>query len=351
MPLSTGEELQLMRDRQAQERAIAQSGANNRYGGAYSPYGPTMNSQGQIVNNVYARPPTEPSAINANDFLNTFNLGGSGLTPEQQLALGNMGVDTGASRIGQWQRGVQDAGGLLWDSQVPLVAQIANEGRYREALGLNTLQSQLAQSQLNETGAFMAGNRSARFGEMVGTDQAYSQGMGEVMKSFDTARNELDMAGQGAITGLLARERQQIAGAQQNLQSRGLGSTSVMDNARQGIQQRTGRDIASVQENVGGMRSQVAQNRAGAQQSMYGTQAQIRGDNTRSRMALDAGQADFMNRRQQTESGILGNRINLIQSMNDQARGNAPAQQEQDDGFSNFLGVAAVAAPIIAALV
>lgn len=295
---------------------------------------------------------SQTSAENANRFMSVFDLGESGLTPEQRASLGAQGVDTGSGQISRWQQSLGEAGGLKWDTQVPLVSQILNEKRYREALGLNTLQQQLAQSQMNETGAFMASARNDRFGEMASADQAYSQGMGDVMKSYDTARNELDMAGQGAVTGLLARERQQVSGAQQNLSSRGLGSTSIMDNARAGIQGQTGRDIAGVQEQVGGMRSQVAQSRAGAQQSMYGTQAQLRSDNTRSRMALDAGQTDFMKQRTQTENGILGNRINLIQSMNDQAKGNAPQTQDQPDNtFSQVLGVAAVAAPIIAALV
>lgn len=315
----------------------------------------TRDSRGFTQTNFdprYYTPPAEPNAQNANTLLGMFNFGGSGLTADQTKALEASGYDTGAGAINQWQQDVRNNGGLTWDNQVPLVSQILNEGRYREALGLNTLQSQLAQSQLNETGAYMANNRDSRFGEMVGTDQAYSQGMNDVMKSFDTARNELDMAGQGAVTGLLSRERQQVAGAQQNLSRQGLGSSSVLANARQGIQSQTGRDIAGVQEQVGGMRSSVAQQRAGAQQSMYGTQANLRADNTRSRMALDAGQADFMNRRNQTESGILGNRINLIQSMNDQAKGNASQTNESsNDGLSQVLGFASVAAPIVAALV
>lgn len=295
---------------------------------------------------------SQTSAENANRYMSVFNMGNTGLTPEQQAALASQGINTGAGDIAKWQQSLGEAGGFKWDTQVPIASQIANQGRFQAALGLNTLQGQQAQSQLNETGAFMASNRNARFGELTAADAGYSQGMGEVMKSYDTARNELDMAGQGAITGLLARERQQVAGAQQGLQSRGLGNTTIVDNARRGISADTGTAIAGVQEQVGGMRSQVAQNRAGAQQSMYGTQADMRQKAVMQRNMIDSGMSDFMKSRTQYENGILGDRINLIQSMNDQAKGNAPAANSvkpDNTGAYVSAGASIASAAIIAA--
>lgn len=280
-------------------------------GGQINPYGqdyygyPSRNLPGQ----------QQPAAMNANQFLGMFNLGGTGLTPDQQAALSNLGVDTGASAISKWQEDVRK-NPLVWDTQVPLISQIANEGRYREALGLNTLQGQLAQSQLNQTGQQIQANNAS------------------VMGNYDTARRELDMAGQGAITGLLNRERQQIGASQQSLQGRGLGNTSIVDNARRGIQADTGQNIAGVQEQVGQQRSNLATQRG---QMQFATGSQL---------------SDFMQNRTRMETGIMGDRINLIQSMNDQAKGNAPSTTTGGGGNQTGQQIATLAtAAILAAVI
>lgn len=256
----------------------------------------------------------EPSAAITNEYLKYFNLTGGGLTSEQEAALKASGNDTGLDAVRQWQQSARDLPFSL-DNQVGIANLVMNEARYRESLGINTLQQQLAQSQLNQTGQFLYNN------------------MNDVLGQYDTARNELDMAGQGAITGLLSRERQAIASTQQNLQSRGLGSSSVLDNARQGIQRRTSQDIAQVREDVGGQRSALAERRGQAQQS------------------LGANMADFMKYRTATEQNILQNRQGLIGSVQNQYQGNSQQAGGDKNNAQSALGFFAAAAPIIAALI
>lgn len=269
--------------------------------GYYPAAGYGINGNGEV----------QPEAANANQFLKMFNLAGTGLNQSQQDALKASGYNPGLDAVADWQKNKDP---FVLDTQVPLVGMISNETRLREVLGLNQLHANLAQSQLNATGQQIADtNRS-------------------VMGSYDTARNELDMAGQGAVRGLLAREKMAIAGTQQNLQSRGLGSSSVLDNARQGVQRQTSQDIASVQEGVGAQRSALATDRA--------------------KMQFATGQnlSEFMKYRTQYEGGLIDQRGGILSSVIDNYKANTTPQNEKNN-TGEALQTAAMVAAVAAAFV
>lgn len=253
----------------------------------------------------------QPDAANANQYLSMFNLAGTGLSQGQQDALAASGYNTGLGAVSDWQKNKDP---FVLDSQIPLMGMVANETRLREVLGLNQLHANLAQQQFNTTGEYIRQNNA------------------NVMSSYDTARNELSMAGQGAITGLLSREKQAIAGTQQQMQSRGLGNTTIMDNARQGVQRRTSQDIAGVQEQVGAQRSALAQDRA--------------------KMEFAAGQnmSEFMKYRTRYEGGLLDQRGGILSSVIDNYKANAP-QQNDKDNTGQALQTAAMVAAVAAAFV
>lgn len=95
--------------------------------------------------------------------------------------------------------------------------------------------------------------------------QRAAQQIPQVMGNYDSALGAITNAGQAARTDVLANQARQFGGAQQSLQNRGLGNTSVLDNLNRGIAFDTNRNLAGIAEQTGQQRAGIYQNRAGAQ--------------------------------------------------------------------------------------
>lgn len=103
--------------------------------------------------------------------------------------------------------------------------QTADDQRYQDILGIYRGAADLAHNQFNQQGDYLHST------------------IGEV--------NQLGNAGRQRI---LDREQRQLAGVGSSLRSRGLGNTTVLDNARRGVGADTNRALTENDEMVGSMR-------------------------------------------------------------------------------------------------
>ena len=149
-------------------------------------------------------------------------------------------------------------------------ANAANKKRYQQALGLwGELQGQQGTA-YDAAGGYL------------------KQGLGSINKGYGSAYKGLAGAGQTAKTNILQQGKQQLAGSQQSLASRGLYNTTAFDAAQRGIHADTSRALASVDESIGNMLAnlQIGQGQAqagaygalsGLEQSRYGSLANLYG--------------------------------------------------------------------------
>lgn len=197
---------------------------------------------------------------------------------KQQLAA--LGVDlSNVSGMESWRQNNP----LTYEGALGFGSVMANESRYQQMLGLNRLREDLAAKQLNETGNVLA-NRA-----------------GAVMGDFQTARNEIEGAGASARRDILGNQTKQLAANTASARSRGLGNSTVLDSMRRGTVMDTGRNLASLGENLAQQRSGLAERQAAARASTLG----------------DLG--DFMTRRTGIETGLMGDRIGLMERRTDNA--------------------------------
>jgi hypothetical protein len=186
-------------------------------------------------------------------------------------------------------------------------ANRANEARYQEALGLNAQQGQLLQTQFGQIGQQLSKQRAGALGA-VGSQGA---GAARDIRAAGTAQ-------QGAAT--------------IDAQRRGLGGTSVLQGMRRAI-------AGDTNANLAGLSERMASARAGVE--------------------LDNSLANFMMQRAQGESGVLGDRIKLIESKQDRFTSKELGAPYTSSGGGNqgsqnaqsILGTVAAIAPIVAAFI
>lgn len=168
-------------------------------------------------------------------------------------------------------------------------ANAANEQRYRQALGLwNKLGSQQEQA-YNRAGGY------------------YSQMLPSINKGYGAAKSNLFSAGNQAKLGIMDRGKQDLAGSQQSLASRGLYNSTAFDAASRGIHADTSRALASVDENLGQL---LANLQIGQGQAQAGAYSQL-GGFEQSRFASQAGITQgkigtITGREDKAGGGILG---------------------------------------------
>lgn len=131
-------------------------------------------------------------------------------------------------------------------------------------------QQNLAQSQLNQAGQYLQNNNQA------------------VMGDYARARGEINSVGQQAQSDIGRRGAQQQAGVMQGLQARGLGNTSILQNAQRGVASDTARNYQGLNESLAGLRGGLAE-RQGGMRNQLGQQM-----------------GDFMRYRTGLETGLLG---------------------------------------------
>lgn len=220
---------------------------------------------------------------------------GGGMSGSELARLQGAGYDTSSiSNIMNWARNANTdprtgkANPIQDPSQLGFLNNMANESRYREMLGLNQLQGL---------------NAEQGMGQAYG---AFGGGLQGLMQGYDTARQEIQGVGQSAVGGLMAREQQQLGESRTSLQSRGLGNTTVVDNARRGIQSGTNTGLADISERIAGLRGGLAERRGA------------------SMMSAGQGLSDLLMRGTDYQNSILGERAGMLERRQDYFKGNAP---------------------------
>ncbi len=79
-----------------------------------------------------------------------------------------------------------------------------------------------------------------------------------INKGFGDAKASLGQFGNAARANALGQQKQQLGGLAQSMASRGLGGTTVLDNANRGIYSDTSRRLAEIDEAQGQMLSSLA---------------------------------------------------------------------------------------------
>lgn len=200
------------------------------------------------------------------------------LSDSEKQMLAGLGVDlSNVSGMESWRQNNP----LTYEGALGFGSVMANESRYQQMLGLNRLREDLAAKQLNETGNVLA-NRA-----------------GAVMGDFQTAKNEIEGAGAAARRDIMGNQTQQLAANTASARARGLGNSTVLDSMRRGTAMDTGRNLASLGENLAQQRSGLAERQGAARASTLGDLA------------------DFMTRRTGIETGLMGDRIGLMERRND----------------------------------
>jgi hypothetical protein len=145
------------------------------------------------------------------------------------------------------------------------------QGRQISGIYQNMLdQQRLAQGQLNQAGEYLQGNNQAVLGD------------------YARARGEIEGVGRQARSDIGRRGAQQQASVMQGLQARGLGNTSILQNAQRGVAGDTERSYQGLNESLAGLRSGLAE-RTGQARFAGGQQM-----------------GDFMRYRTGLETGLLG---------------------------------------------
>ena len=162
-------------------------------------------------------------------------------------------------------------------------ANKANDLRYAQRLGLNTQQQNLANDQLNTTGQFLY-DRLRRAGDAYGDAEKAITGVGD-----------------SATRGILDNQTAQLGAATQAARGRGFYNGSPLDDAQRGVISDTNRNLAGLNESIGQLRSNFAARKAD-------TVSGLEGD-----------LANFMTGRTRFQTGLLGDRSNVINDRTDTA--------------------------------
>jgi hypothetical protein len=91
-----------------------------------------------------------------------------------------------------------------------------------------------------------------------------------VRKGYGDAAANLSTYGNSARDTVRSQGQQNLAGLAQNMASRGMGGTTVLDNAQRGIYSDTSRRLAEIDEGQGQMLANLSLGRAGALNSARG---------------------------------------------------------------------------------
>ncbi len=147
-------------------------------------------------------------------------------------------------------------GGLLGSKS----ASGANKANYSEILKLLDKYQQ-------QTGQFFSGQGSA--------EDYLLQALGAITEGYGNARQEVGQLGYDARRRTLEREQQQFGQSSQSLASRGLGNTSVLDNARRGIASDTNRALSEIDEGLASIYAGLSTGQAGATAGALGNLANL----------------------------------------------------------------------------
>ena len=198
---------------------------------------------------------------NANWSLNNGLIGGSNLTDSQRQYLASMGM---LSNTGQTT--VQGLGHdpIKWQGELGRENFLGQLSNWEDMLNQQRMGMLNTQQQLNATGQQISDAGGRLSSDLSRTEQAIRDTNTGVQRDYENADSALRGYGRSAKRSALDRERQGMASSEASLRSRGLGNTTVMDNARNQIQSDTNRELSTIEESVGTARSGLNERRAGA---------------------------------------------------------------------------------------
>ena len=252
---------------------------------------------------------------NSNMWLNNYAQSWANtLTPAEKQAAAAQGIDLSAIN----RAGSLGYDPLKWHGQLGMDAAIANETRYANMLALAQLGQAQAAGQLNETGALLQQRRQTASDQLNQTGEQYAGVLRGVGKGYDAARNEIESAGRTGRQDLMDRERQALGATESSLASRGLGGTTVLDNARRGVRSDTNRSLGALNESLAGLRGGLAERRTGAEAQAGTNLANFMQQRTGFESGLTGDLAQFMGNRAQFENSLLNNRIGIMERRVDQ---------------------------------
>ena len=110
----------------------------------------------------------------------------------------------------------------------------------------------------------------------AGAEGLLRQGLGATQAGFGQAFGHLSRAGVSGRQSVLDQQRQGLGAISAGLASRGLGSTTVLQNAQRGMYSDTSRRLAEIDENIGSMLANLAVGRGSAMSAGLGGLAGMR---------------------------------------------------------------------------
>lgn len=153
-----------------------------------------------------------------------------------------------------------------------------------------------------DTAAMMAQMQAAQQQQNQAALQQYKRLLGSVKatqkrtgKLFGKAQKMTKDMGRSAIEDTEMARTQRLAGAEQDLISRGLGNTTIRGSMQRGINADADRNIRAIREGVNAQRSGLFAQQAGAQMGL----GQFRADSLLSRQNVNPFQADYIQMLQQ----------------------------------------------------
>lgn len=115
-----------------------------------------------------------------------------------------------------------------------------------------------------------------------------------VQSGYGTARANAGLSAQNARQGVMDREKQSMGTLSQSLASRGLGSTTLLDNARRGLSSSTSRELSNIDALLGQVLGQLDIGQAMAEAGARGDLAALFQNQAGANTALGVNQIDTM---------------------------------------------------------
>lgn len=145
-------------------------------------------------------------------------------------------------------------------------------GDVTDSLGFTQFGAKKAQAKqmkyLQALFAQLQGNQAALFGQAQG---AQRKALSTIKSGYGNALANTGLQANNAKRSVLDRESQQMGGLAQSLASRGLGNTTLLDNAKRGISSSTNRELSNIDSMLAQIQSQLQIGQAGAEANVYGS--------------------------------------------------------------------------------